>query len=86
MGECDRDNRVCDGQAVTHVWRELGSEISEKAMNPPSEVLYNQLLKMCKGWASEWDLGKHAVVGVLEEVKHDILWETDEDDEDLDDE
>lgn len=55
-------------------------------MNPPSEVLYNQLLKMCKGWASEWDLGKHAVVGVLEEVKHDILWETDEDDEDLDDE
>ncbi len=53
-------------------------------MNPPSEVLYNQLFKMCKGWASEWDLGKHAVVGVLEEVKHDILWETDEDEEEHD--
>ncbi len=47
-------------------------------MKPPSEVLYKQLLNMCKAWASEWDLGKHAVVGVLEEVKEDILWETDE--------
>ncbi len=47
-------------------------------MRPPSEVLFKQLLDMCKAWASEWDLGKHAVVGVLEEVKHDILWETDE--------
>ena len=60
-------------------------------MRPPSEVLFKQLLDMCKAWASEWDLGKHAVVGVLEEVKHDILWETDEcmeedeDDEEEDD-
>ena len=55
-------------------------------MGPPSDVLYKQLLDMCMAWASEWDLGKHAVVGVLEEVKHDILWETYEDEEDLDDE
>jgi|TARA_R100000479_G_scaffold25281_1_gene9552 hypothetical protein len=56
-------------------------------MKPPSEVLYKQLFNMCKAWASEWDLGKHAVVGVLEEVKEDILWETDEcmEEEDEDD-
>tara|TARA_R100001443_G_scaffold104648_1_gene113373 strand:- start:1128 stop:1328 length:201 start_codon:yes stop_codon:yes gene_type:complete len=59
----------------------------------PAEMLADHLVKQINGWAVEWNLDKFTIIGVLEEVKHEVVWEScdfqdnydDDDDDDEDD-
>ena len=53
------------------------------------------LVKQIIGWAIEWNLDKYTIVGVLEDIKQEFVWDAkgpaeacveDEEDEDEDDE
>jgi hypothetical protein len=40
----------------------------------PADALCDFLHKQIKGWAIEWNLDKYTVIGVLEEIKNEIIW------------
>lgn len=40
----------------------------------PADALCDFLHKQIKGWSIEWNLDKYTIIGVLEEIKNEIIW------------
>ena len=68
-----------------------------RSRKDPADMLAEHLVKQIVGWAIEWNLDKYTIVGVLEDIKQEFVWEEkspdgicgdeeeDEDEEDDDD-
>tara|TARA_R100000664_G_C2742581_1_gene130790 strand:+ start:213 stop:413 length:201 start_codon:yes stop_codon:yes gene_type:complete len=60
----------------------------------PADMLADHITKQILGWALEWNLDKYTIIGVLEDIKQEFVWddlhpaepaEIDDEDDDDDD-